>query len=249
MFGQGLSEQKIFPPPHSQVIRMIIRKESFPELYLNAEISSVINRAGLTLLVPEVRSVMPIEEGDPLFIEYPLCDALYEATCIVERIEEKSSQDGQSTALHVNSTSNLKRVQRRDMYRLPVSIPVSFRMVSFPQAVEISTCFDELINDTSNPKDKAPVFTGEIKNISGTGLCIAAETSLTKGDQIIMKFCLHDVLQTLAARVVWSTPPQNKRESLGRAGAQFQNIGLKEQNQISRFIFEEQRHKLQHKIT
>jgi hypothetical protein len=155
------------------VVRIIIRHESLPDLYLNAEINAVTNWSRSILHVPGDRNEVPIKKGDSLFIEYPLNDALYEAMWIVEEIEDKSINDGPSTLLFVNSTSNLKRVQRRSMFRLPVSFPVSFRTVS-PQDVKMDAPISEWSIGPTENKNGSSVCVGEITNISGTGLCMRA---------------------------------------------------------------------------
>ena len=229
------------------MVRIIIRQESLPDLYLNAEINAVTNWSWSILHVPGDRNEVPIKKGDSLFIEYPLNDALYEAMCIVEEIEDKSINDGPSTLLFVNSTSKLKRVQRRSMFRLSVSFPVSFRTVS-PQDVKMDAPISEWSIDPTENRNGSSVCVGEITNISGTGLCMASESSLSKGVYIVVEFQLHDIPLKLAGRVIRSTPPENGREHLSKAALQFVNMDMKVQNQVCRFIFEEQRHQLQTKI-
>ena len=226
MFDNSTKHQDIYPPPLSHLIKLIIKKESMPVLYISGQVDKVGIEGGMIVRLPEDRNDLPISDGDALIVEYPLNDALYEAICIVDKIESEFIIDEPYTLIFLDSTSNLKRVQRRGMYRFPVTLPLNY----YKENENSSLC------------------SGEIINISGTGLSMAAETCLNAGDEIIVYLLLYDVHLTLNARVIWSESLENGRDLSNKIGLHFEKIPTKEQNQVCKFIFKEQRHQIHEKI-
>ena len=234
---ESTDNQAIYPPPQYQAVRLIIKKESLPVLYINAEIDSVRNEGSLIVRVPKDSDEIPLSGGDSLFIEYSLQDALYESKCILDRI----TSDGQFTVLFLNSTCNLKRVQRRSMYRFPVSLPVTFFNVVLINDDDYSTSTAGGGINISVKNDNAAIYSGEITNISGTGLFMVTRSIVKESDKIRVEFQLHDVHLSLISLVVWFDPSKNGHNPSNRVGVHFENISMIDQSQICKFIFKEQR--------
>ena len=94
MLDNSTKHQDIYPPPLSHPINLIIKKESMPVLYVGGQVNKVGSEGEMIVRLPEDRNDLPISDGDELIVEYPLNDALYEAICIVDKIESEFMIDG-----------------------------------------------------------------------------------------------------------------------------------------------------------
>lgn len=213
--------EAIYPPPKNHPVRLIVKAEPYPDFDINAETEFANSYGELILRIQDDRNELPIVEKDKIYIVYPLEDSLYEAESSIIKIEADSTENEKSTIIHIDTTSKLKKVERRNMFRFPVSLPIHY----FQEGVTSSLC------------------SGETVNISGTGLCIDVETSLKEGKSIMIYFQLQGTHITLPSQVIWTKPLEGYTVS-NRAGVCFTKICPKDQNRITKFIYNLQRNKI-----
>lgn len=135
-------------------------------------------------------------------------------------------------------TSELKKFQRRQYFRLPCNIQVDMRPLSVSEVIDYSS--SHIVAD--NPD--AEIVSGVIVDISGGGLRIFSGKNFDKNDYVYVRFSIDmnvGVKQIeLMARVVMSIESPNMDNYYDNR-LQFKDISPQTRDAIVKYIFEQQR--------
>lgn len=207
----------------------------------------------LNIAMPMVGSkIIPME----LDAQYHLCfytsKGLYQCSCIVTgRYREEHM-----VAATVKITSALEKHQRRQYYRVECMIDIEYRVITKEEMVLEALL---LANNFSTSKIKQECqnrlqeydksyYHGVIVDISGGGIRFTSEHSHSKGDKLIIKFEIASAKginkYRLQANVINSNKIHNKINTYEHR-IEFSDIDQKEREEIIRFIFEQERQKIQ----
>lgn len=194
----------------------------------------------------QLEIMMPIEKGKVILLpvdgQFDLCfytmKGLYQ--CYARILDRYKSNNVYIVVVEL--TSNLRKHQRREYYRLGCAIDVEFRAL---EAAEIAA----VGQDRFQPIAGLPLMKGVIADISGGGMRFVADCSFNAGDMIYCTYTLQlkgrEKQYRLAGKVLRS-------QELGdRPGAyenrvQYINMDVDEREEIIKYIFEEER-KQRHK--
>lgn len=171
---------------------------------------------------------LAFDRGSKLRVEFAVKDAIYSFEATV--IDRKKSN--QVPLLVINRPAMFSRRQRRDFVRLPLLLPVSFRVLASN-------------NDSSNPKI-SEVITGKTVDISGGGLQVACSTRVNRNDKILLSLRPEDgnpQSLSLSGTVSWVDEDVYTRTV--RFGLNFSEIKELEQERIIKFIFSKMRQRTQ----
>jgi c-di-GMP-binding flagellar brake protein YcgR len=171
---------------------------------------------------------MAFDRGCKLRVEFAVKDAIYSFEATV--INRKKSN--QVPLLVINRPTMFSRRQRRDFVRLPLLLPVSFRVISS--------------NDDSSNAKISEVITGKTVDISGGGLQVACSTRVNRNDTILLSLRPEDgnpQSLSLSGTVSWVDEDVYTRTV--RFGLNFAEIKELEQERIIKFIFNKMRQRTQ----
>ncbi|NLP37369.1 MAG: hypothetical protein GX357_06930 [Firmicutes bacterium] len=193
------------------------------EIY--ASMIQELDEKTVTITLPVLRGeYLLLYPGQSATVEFTSDDAVYAFTAKV--IRRKKS--GEVSFLVLERPPEVKRRQRRHLFRLPLLLPCAFQL--------------QTASNTDN--DNKLWHKGEIRNISGSGLRLSYTQPLEKDDLIIVRFTLPDEERhqfTLTGIVRWQTETEEKKVI---AGVEFSDITPAEQEKIISFIFEQQRRRI-----
>lgn len=130
----------------------------------------------------------------------------------------------------LSSPEFIERVQRREYFRLPVSLAVKIYM--FPDDREYTSIHD--VPEESFRKLK----NGIIVDISGGGLKIAVKEKMIKGHYAVISMQIPDEL-ILLSKIVWVEKDQENRNY--KVALKYENISERERDKIIKFIFAKMR--------
>lgn len=163
---------------------------------------------------------LPLRQGDTVRVQFTVDDAIYSFQATV--LEQKKSND---VHLYVLTRPGLySRIQRRNFVRFPVSLPVTFRVLS------------------GDGEEEGEEFKGITVDISGGGLQLTASFSPEQGDMVQVRLSLDDSSPRellLRGEVAWSYPDHWLR--LTRFGIRFTEIDEMERERIISYIFRQMR--------
>lgn len=139
--------------------------------------------------------------------------------------------------LYLNHSENLHRTQRRHFYRLDISLPLKFRIITDEQILELREK-----GRISFPKDNMPKD-GEVKSISGGGAAFISEIFINN-DQVVW-------LEISLSKSWWVSDIYGKvlqckkiMDNEYKIFVEFQLIEDNVRDEIIRFVSEKQREKV-----
>lgn len=185
--------------------------------------------------------MMPIEKSKlvllPVNVEYDLyfytSAGLYQ--CFA-RVIDRYKADSKYLLL-MELTSNLRKFQRREYYRLSCALDMDSRLLEKEEIQAIEKKDNFLVPGL-------PLKRSIIVDISGGGIRFVGDYAYEMDSMICCKYHLvidgQDKEYVLAARVI-SVKEHEEKRGLYEHRAQYVNINTLEREEIIRFIFEEER--------
>ncbi len=190
----------------------------------------------------EIEIEMPLEHGNiqmlPVGGEYDLCfysrKGLYQAYAVV--IDRFKSNN--FFILVMNLTTNLRKFQRREYYRLNCVLDMKCRKLTEQEEKIMDERTVEFMNTDFTLED------GVIVDISGGGARFVSDTPFDTSDHILFRFTLEidriPRVYSLIGRIV-SSNELDGQDGKYEIRIQFIHIDSKDRESIIRYIFEEQR--------
>lgn len=190
----------------------------------------------------EVKLVMPMEQGKLILLsidaEYDVCfytkNGLYQAFA---RVSDRYKSNN-TYVVNMELTSNLRKHQRREYYRLNCVLEMKCTCISEQQEVEIRDHHVEFI-DTD-----LTVLDGTIVDISGGGVRFISNTRFSPEEIIQFTFSLKGtegmVPYTLVGKIL-RTEEIDNRPGEYESRVMFTTIDAESRESIIKYIFEEQR--------
>ena len=134
-------------------------------------------------------------------------------------------------------TTELKKFQRRQFYRLPCTIEGYFRKLTDTELLRFQ-------HDNIVPEDTQDVDKGIIVDISGGGLRIMTEKPLEKNNYIYIRFPVEMNIGNrdieVVGRVILSLESPNRKDCYDNR-IQFKGISRELRETVVKYIFEQQR--------
>lgn len=191
----------------------------------------------------QLEIMMPIEKGKVILLpvdgQFDLCfytaKGLYQ--CYARILDRYKSNNVYIVVAEL--TSNLKKRQRREFYRLDCALEVRFRELEKEEVDAVEQGFFR-----PKPTNPALLKTGIVADISGGGVRFTAESRYEAGTLL---YCTY----TLAGRVmekqyhlvgrVLRSHELEKRPGVFENRIQYVNIDVDDREEIIKYIFEEER--------
>ncbi len=187
-------------------------------------------------------AALPIYEGHLVTLEveshlecyFYTQKGIYKAMAvIISRYKEKNLY-----LMKMELTSELKKFQRRQYFRLPCNIQVDMRPLNISEVIDYSS--SHIVAD--NPD--AEIINGVIVDISGGGLRVFSARNFNKDEYVYVRFSIDMNVGVkdieLMARVVMSIESHNM-ENYYDIRLQFKDISPQTRDSIVKYIFEQQR--------
>lgn len=195
----------------------------------------------------QLEIMMPIEKGKVILLpvdgQFDLCfytaKGLYQ--CYAKILDRYKSNNVYIVVAEL--TSNLKKRQRREFYRLDCALEVKFRELDKMETIDAEQGFF-----TPRPANAALLQTGIVADISGGGMRFTAERRYETGTLLYCTYTLagraSEKQYHLIGRVLRSYELE-KRLGVFENRIQYVNIDVDDREEIIRFIFEEERRQRQ----
>jgi c-di-GMP-binding flagellar brake protein YcgR len=128
--------------------------------------------------------------------------------------------------LNIEIGSEIQRIQRRQFFRFECTVPIKYRIVDFLDA----------------EYEKAPFKKTSTRDMSGGGLCFAAEEKIEAGTIIECELSLFEN-KTISffGKVLRSIIRENNKKGIYEIGIEFKKIENKDREALIGYIFLEQR--------
>lgn len=191
----------------------------------------------------ELKIAMPIVEGRviplPINGRYDLCfftsGGLYQCKAIItDRYKE-----GGLFVLQIELTSDLKKFQRRQYFRLECTMDIMYKVITKEELVEIITDKEKLQMFLQSGLDR-----GVALDLSGGGMRFTSRQQHKPGDCMIAVMKIKkqgvDSLCVLPGTVLRSYNVQNRRD-LFEHRVEYNNLNPNMREALIKFIFEEER--------
>ena len=169
-----------------------------------------------------------LRTGESVRVEFAVDDAIYRFETEV-RGRKKSNN---VPLIVLPRPTRFARRQRRSFVRLPVNLPVQYRVISRNA-------------DTGLPQ-VSDTYTGKTVDVSGGGLQIAVTKRVSRGDTALVSLSLDDgnpQALALSGPISWVT--EDDRTTTVRFGVGFAQINEAEQERIIAYIFSKMRQRTQ----
>ena len=177
----------------------------------------------ITVTAPFYRSsIYPMRAGERCTVSYPDKTVMYMQDCsVLARVTERELH-----YVRLRPVGELRRIQRRENFRLPLPCPCSFSL--YRQT------------NTAEGEEDVPAE-GMLIDLSGGGASFLASASLPAGAEIILRFS-HPELRTGAFRasVRWTKPSLAQDPYPYSSGVKFLHTGPELQDELTQFVFRQQ---------
>ncbi|MDD6796832.1 MAG: PilZ domain-containing protein [Clostridia bacterium] len=181
--------------------------------------------------------VVPLSIGEEYDIYFSVGGNIIESTCKVAG----RSKEANIYVMDLLVTGELRRVQRREFYRMPCDIAAAVQIINEWQAIAYERTHEWKDALTDNARESS---TGKIIDLSGGGLRMRATTHYDKDEWVKITFdiCCNDKKQTLEilGKVIASYLTENNR-SIYETRVQFKALSKERKETIIKYIFQEQR--------
>lgn len=178
--------------------------------------------------------LVALEAGSALETYFYTAKGIYKADCsIVSR-----GKEGNVYMMKLALTTELKKFQRRQYYRLPCSIEAIVQPLQITEVMYYSK-YHELLLDT-----RAIIDSGMIVDISGGGIRMMTERRYAKDDYLLLRFPIEMHIgveqMNLMGRIVASLESSNRKNYYDNR-IQFKEIPAEQRDLLVKYIFEQQR--------
>lgn len=194
----------------------------------------------ITMPVSAGRIVL-LQVGEPFdFILYTSDKILLEGCAIVRKRYKKENL----YFLVVELTSELKRIQRRDFFRMPCMINMRYSMLEYDENIYNSeAAFCDMIYKGTAGIEKSPLKDSVILDISGGGIRCSDKEPIEQGSFLMVHFMLNvndteELFDLLGCVVNCEKSPDETRYFI-RIRFIFEKIADREK--IVRYVFEQER--------
>lgn len=183
------------------------------------------------------RMVLIQQDKECAFVFYAK-GGMYNCNAVVKKRYRKENL----YLLRVALTTDLKKFQRREFFRIPYVVPLKYYEISEETAKLPTT--EELFAEIQNPEYIDLVRDGTIQNISGGGVRFASKENFKKGQNLLLVIRLTNAYTDetfyLPGQVIASEPhPSQPQAYMHRVKFLFRDI--RDREKIVRFVFEEER--------
>jgi len=154
---------------------------------------------------------------------------------------------GNVAVLTVQPDNNMEKTQRRTHYRLDILLTAFIRPIQDDNSgihSDSSITNNHLSGKSgeSVQSDPVPAVKAYTKNISGSGVCIICRQNFPVNSKLLIELNLTDNLKVTArCTVVRSQSVEINNDMSYEIGMRFTEISKKDENDLIRFIFEQQR--------
>lgn len=186
--------------------------------------------------------LIPLETGRKFDLFFYAQKGIY--ACAGEIVNRYKSNN--IYILVVRLTSDLKKHQRRQYFRLETNLEVKYKVFT-----EEDEKYYRLMGKFSDEMEKRPYSAGVSIDISGGGIRFVARDSLKKTDKLLvfLNFPINGIVGTCAAvaRVIASNPSRGK-DSVFENRIEFIDIKDNEREILIKYIFNEERNQRKRKL-
>ena len=177
--------------------------------------------------------IVPIEPGSRMHAYFYTVKGIFSCEILVT----ERGKEGNIYIMEVECTTELKKFQRRQFYRLPCTIEGYFRKLTDTELLRFQ-------HDNIVPEDTQDVDKGIIVDISGGGLRIMTEKPLEKNNYIYIRFPVEMNIGNrdieVVGRVILSLESPNRKDCYDNR-IQFKGISHELRETVVKYIFEQQR--------
>ncbi len=136
-------------------------------------------------------------------------------------------QRGNLSVICISAETLLEKIQRRTHYRLDCTLNVEYRI-----------CSGDSRQETDKPQYKKALT----RNLSGSGVCIVIGEEIVKNTVLDIRVSLNEVTSVRAmCNVLRCTPLEAGKSPRYELGLHFTDISAQNQDNIIKYIFEQQR--------
>lgn len=165
-------------------------------------------------------SLIYFRNDEKLRIIMPKTEAIYEFDAKV--IENRF---GKIPIIRLKIVSELKKIQRRNYYRLKITKPIRFRKVDKNESIDKTSQYYE----------------GIVLDISGGGLLFCAKHDMDKGELLEFELYIDNNKKLDLYGIIVRKQYDIQKSFLYEYGVKFQNISAANKDELVKFIFNEQR--------
>lgn len=181
----------------------------------------------LTIAAPlEQGTVVPYGVGSDVQVQFDQADALYSFTTTV--VSRRLLGDN-LRVYDLAPPREIKRQQRRQMFRLPLALPLQYEVVSLSEKRELVI--------------PGVPLKGCIKDISGGGVKLVSDIEIPNNSVVKLKLKAEGIDLSVGGKIVnhYANEEPDQKEYGYCYGIQFIDLDRGSQDRIISFIFEEQR--------
>lgn len=229
-------------PSIHQPVSIIVNAGSPSEYRIKSVFDSEDEKDRLKLRLLESVNKQLVANDKIVILEFTRADALYhiEGPLLSVYTQKDPTFISELTFAIVQPNYPVRRIQRRNFFRLPIKLSVRFKTVTLPEGFDTSR--DVRKHSIANWKaEKSPFTIGTTFDLSGGGLAMSSPVGLNKGDRLFLEFSLADTLFQVVAEATLIKPNQKNDASSCIVGLQFLSIDPKEQDFIVQYIFRSQK--------
>lgn len=201
---------------------------------LHAEILEIKNDSRLIVKLPHHRGE-PIDKG-PMTLEFLRQNSIYHLETHIEFVFAKAS-DAEHVTLMLGPPSEVRRIQRREYYRLAIDILVRFASVTLPKGFKEDAGIRRSTIAAWIKDEKITLAKARSFDLSGGGLGITTSADLKVNENVFVEFLLEERVYRVAARVALSL---KHGPALNHVGLEFIGLAPAEQDEIIRYVFRHQ---------
>jgi c-di-GMP-binding flagellar brake protein YcgR len=215
-----MANQPPYMPKIHQKVELQILSGPFAAAY--STVVADVDRTGLTLAHPLLGGrLIPVERGEPVRVEYALTGAARIA--FLTTVETVHARPLPEIRLALPDPMRIARFQERSFVRLPIRLPLRYRMV------------EEAFAGLNLPLNRQ----GEVRDLSASGIQVALADECSRGDRLELAFSLGDEAFHLVGEVVRVIGRDQSGGWLH--GLRFLSMDETQRSAILRFIFAQQR--------
>ncbi len=203
-------------------------------MLLHAEILEIKNDSRLIVKLPHHKGE-PIDKG-PMTLEFLRQNSIYHLETHIEFVFAKAS-DAEHATLLLGPPSEVRRIQRREYFRLAIDILVRFTNVTLPKGYKEDAGIRRSTIAAWIKDDKLSLHKARSFDLSGGGIGLTTTVDLKLNDIVFVEFLLEEHVYRVAARVALCL---KHGQALNHVGLEFIGLTPTEQDEIIRYVFRHQ---------
>lgn len=200
----------------------------------------------------DIKMAMPIERGKiillPLGVQYEFCVYTKQGLYRCEGEIRKRYKSNNIYMVSVAIKSELTKYQRREFYRLPCLVDVTYQ--NSDEEIE-GLDAERIVQNIDQCIKASRVFKGIIIDISGGGFKFSSDNQLKKDSYVCFSFKLELSNQIkdfkVVGKIISSERIETERGPKYENRVQFKHLNKLDQEAIVRYIFETERKKVNRK--